>query len=363
MENKSKFGILSDLAKSGIEKVDVNAIKEGAGKAGVMMKQAAGKAGGAIKEEASDLKDKAIKTKDEIEEKITELDRMLEESITEYNDAYTLMNDKGVRLFVERNRAVDVIDNVKNLVNSIANHPKDFDADFEEIESNRKQFRDSCEFADKELQAARTAAGGMGAGMAAGASVAFMAPTAAMWIATTFGTASTGAAISTLSGAAATNAALAWLGGGAVAAGGGGMAAGNALLALAGPVGWTIAGATLLTSIVLFAKKRMKLNKEKNEEIESVKRNIEIIREMDGEIKALLDRTADLRTGVNTLYTSCLISFGSDYQALSDEQKQKLGALVNNTLTLSATLEENIAPVEIEIKSEGEESESDEIIE
>lgn len=363
MENKSKFGILSDLAKSGIEKVDVNAIKEGAGKAGVMMKQAAGKAGGAIKEEASDLKDKAIQTKDEIEEKITELDRMLEESITEYNDAYTLMNDKGVRLFVERNRAVDVIDNVKNLVNSIANHPRDFDADFEEIESNRKQFRDSCEFADKELQAARTAAGGMGVGMAAGASVAFMAPTAAMWIATTFGTASTGAAISTLSGAAATNAALAWLGGGAVAAGGSGMAAGNALLALAGPVGWTIAGATLLTSIVLFAKKRMKLNKEKNEEIESVKRNIEMIREMDGEIKALLDRTADLRTGVNILYTSCLISFGSDYQALSDEQKQELGALVNNTLTLSATLEENIAPVEIETEPEGEESESDEIIE
>ena len=103
-------------------------------------------------------------------------------AILEYNDAYTLMNDKGVRLFVERNRAVDVIDNVKNLVNSIANHPKDFDADFEEIESNRKQFRDSCEFADKELQAARTAAGGMGAGMAAGASVAFMAPTAAMWM-------------------------------------------------------------------------------------------------------------------------------------------------------------------------------------
>lgn len=363
METKTKFGKLTDLAKAGIEKVDVGAIKENAGKAGDIMKQAAGKAGAAIKEEASDLKDKAIQTKDDIEEKITELDRMLEESITEYNDAYTLMNDKGVRLFVERNRAVDSIDNVKNLVNSIANHPKDFDADFEVIESNRKQFRDSCEFADKELQAARTAAGGMGAGMAAGASVAFMAPTAAMWIATTFGTASTGAAISTLSGAAATNAALAWLGGGAVAAGGGGMAAGNALLALAGPVGWTIAGATLLTSIVLFAKKRMKLNKEKNEEIESVKRNIEIIREMDGEIKALLDRTADIRTGLNTLYTSCLSSFGSDYQALSDEQKQELGALVNNTLTLSATLEENVAPVEIEIKPEGEESESDEIIE
>ena len=144
---------------------------------------------------------------------------MLEESINEYNDIYTLMNDKGVRLFVERNRAVDSIDNVKNLINSIANHPKEFDAEFEEIENSRKKFKDTCEFADKELKAARQVAGGMGAGMAAGASVAFMAPTAAMWIATTFGTASTGAAISTLSGAAATNAALAWLGGGALAAG------------------------------------------------------------------------------------------------------------------------------------------------
>ncbi len=108
------------------------------------------------------------------------------------------------------------------------------------------------------MAAARAAAGGAGAGLAAGASVAFMGPTAAMWVATTFGTASTGAAISTLSGAAATNAALAWLGGGAVSAGGAGIAGGNAFLAMTGPIGWTIAGATLLTSIVLFTKNRAK---------------------------------------------------------------------------------------------------------
>ena len=77
-----------------------------------------------------------------------------------------------------------------------------------------------------------------------------------MGIATTFGVASTGTAISTLSGAAATNAALAWLGGGALAAGGGGMAAGNALLALAGPVGWAIAGVALITSGLLFFKSK-----------------------------------------------------------------------------------------------------------
>ena len=81
-------------------------------------------------------------------------------------------------------------------------------------------------------------------GVTAGAAVVSVAPTVAMWVATTFGTASTGTAISALSGAAATNAALAWLGGGALAVGGGGMAAGNAFLALAGPVGWGIAGAS-----------------------------------------------------------------------------------------------------------------------
>ncbi len=331
MAGRSQFEKIKDLAKAGIDSIDMDAIKESAEKAGE-----------AIKSSASELKDKAIQTKDEITEKLTELDRMLEEAINEYNDSYTLMNDKGVRLFVERNRAVDSIENVKNLVNSIANRPKEFDSEFEIIENSRKKFKDTCEFADKELRAARQTAGGVGAGVAAGASVAFMAPTAAMWIATTFGTASTGAAISTLSGAAATNAALAWLGGGALAAGGGGMASGSALLALAGPIGWSIAGATLLTSIVLFDKKRTKLNKEKNEEIEKVKKNTEIVREMDAKIGDILNRTIDIRTKLNNSYTACIPDFGGDYLSFTDDKKQTLGTLVNNTLTLSVMLDENI---------------------
>ncbi len=61
-------------------------------------------------------------------------------------------------------------------------------------------------------------------------------------------------AISALNGAAAINAALAWLGGGALAVGGGGMAAGEAFLALAGPVGWAIAGVSLVVSGLFFWK-------------------------------------------------------------------------------------------------------------
>ena len=300
-------------------------------------------AGEFLADKAGDLKDTALDVKDDINDKLTELDRMLEQCVTDYNDAYTLMNDKGTRLYIERCRAVDVIDNIETLVNSIANHPKEFDADFETIDISRKRFTESCDFAERELQAAREAAGGAGAGLAAGASVAFMAPTAAMWVATTFGTASTGTAISTLSGAAATNAALAWLGGGSLAAGGGGTAAGSALLAMAGPIGWSIAGAALLSSILIFAKKRTKLNKQKNEEIETVKKNTEKVKEIDTSIAKILKETSKIAAGVKKEYKECLGAFGSDYTTLSDEQKNHLGAMVNNTKALSAMFDKTVS--------------------
>lgn len=324
-KDKNPFGGLRLAAQKGLASIDVETLKE-----------KAAEATGALKEKAVEVKDAAIATKDEIAEKLTELDRMLQGVVTEYNDAYTIMNDKGVQLFVERSRAVDTISFVESLVNSIANRPKSFDAEFEEIRINRKKFTDSCEFANLELQEARKVATGAGAGLAAGASVAFMAPTAAMWIATTFGTASTGAAISTLSGAAATNAALAWLGGGALAAGGGGMAGGTAFLALAGPVGWSIAGATLLTSILIFTTKKTKLNKQKNEEIQAIKRNIELVREMDGKIGQILDSTITIRNGLNDTLKTAFPMCGADYLSLDDGQKQLLGALINNTKVLAA---------------------------
>ena len=327
MSEKINFQALKNKAMKNAPSIDVGAIKEKAVKAGDI-----------IGDKAMGIKDSAVSVKEDITEKITELDRMLEGAITEYNDAFTLMNDKGVQLFMERNRATDTIALVETLVNSIANRPKSFDKEFDEIRLNRNNFKSACEFGERELQAARNAVSGAGAGLAAGASVAFMAPSAAMWVATTFGTASTGTAISTLSGIAAQNAALAWLGGGALTTGGGGIAAGNALLAMSGPIGWSIAGATLLTSILLFTKKRTNLNKKKNEEIESVKKNTIQVKEVDAELKELLDETIAMRDGVNDSFTGSLEMYGKDYTLFSDEQKKNLGTLVNNTKALSALL-------------------------
>lgn len=306
------------------------------------MRKAFSDSGKLIGQKADELKKTAEKTRDDISEKITKLDRELEQAITRYNDAYTLMNDRGIQLFVERNREMDLIANIEDLVNSIANRPKSFDSDFEEIRSNREMFDGAQHFADRELQEARKAAGSAGAGLAAGASVAVMGPTAAMWIATTFGTASTGAAISTLSGAAAANAAVAWLGGGAVAAGGGGMAAGNALLALAGPVGWTIAGATLLTSIVIYSRKQMQLNKEKAEEIQRVYQNRENVMEIDGKLQEILSSSREMRERLVQEYRNALKLYGRDYSAFDEEDKKNLGSMVNITRALSGLMTKTV---------------------
>ena len=296
----------------------------------------------AIKDKAEDIKETATDIKENIEEKITELDRMLEQAVTDYNDAFTIMNDNGYQLYLERSKAVDTLSFAENLINSMTNSPKEFASDFEEINTQRKQFKDACDFAERQLEDSRAAAAGSGAGLAAGASVAFMAPTAAMWVATTFGTASTGAAISTLSGAAATNAALAWLGGGAVASGGGGMVAGNALLALAGPVGLGIAGATLLSSIVLYSTKRRKLNKEKNEEIESIKKNTASVKKMNAEIEDILNATRSIREGLNSSYTDALHFYKCDFRSLTSDEQHQLQAFVNNSKALAKLFERNV---------------------
>ena len=81
-----------------------------------------------------------------------------------------------------------------------------------------------------------------------------------------------------------------------------------------------------------------KLNKEKNEEIESVKRNTVLIKEMDADIGQILRETIDIRTGLNGSYMLCLELFGKDYNSFSEEQKKRLGAMVNYTKALSALL-------------------------
>lgn len=134
------------------------------------------------------------------------------------------------------------------------------------------------------------------AGTVTGTAIATMGPSALIAIATTFGTASTGAAISTLSGAAATSAALAWLGGGALAVGGAGVSGGAATLSLLGPVGWTIAGIAVLGGVATMAKKNKEIAEKAqkttlkiNRTIKKMDKAINTISELSSEITELSD--------------------------------------------------------------------------
>ena len=283
-------------------------------------------------ERAGDLKDT---TRETVERLAARRPDPYEDAVAEYNVAYTTMNDAGLALLRQRERSADLIEHVEALVNSIANTPKSFDAAIGRIDVDRAEFLDVEEFARRDLEAARRSAAGGGAGFAAGAAVASVAPSAAMWVATTFGAASTGTAISALSGAAATNAALAWLGGG-------GTAMGGAILALSGPVGWGVAGAAILTSVALFAWKKGETREEKQEALTAVKRNTARVEELAARVDGLLRRCEELRSQLTTSYREAMRSFGADFSTLPASDQSRLAALVNSTQACAALLGERV---------------------
>ena len=271
------------------------------------------------------------------------LDKELKKASEEYDEMYSYVNEAGEKLLGSREECLLTIDSVEQLVNSIAAHPKEFDKQLKGITIQRKKFKDTLDFGKDQKKALENSVKGSGAGLAAGAAVASMAPSAALWVATTFGTASTGTAISALSGAAASNAALAWLGGGALAAGGSGMAAGQALLALAGPVGWGLAGTSIIASALLFWRKKLKIQENKKKEVERMKNCTERLKELHTKIEAITSQTKDLNDHLCNSLHICASLKNGNYKQFSEEDRLRLGTLVNNTNSLSALLNTTVS--------------------
>lgn len=211
----------------------------------------------------------------------------------------------------------------------IRNVPTEEKLHYEELKKvrlNWKQQAEKIENDYKEAVVKNVGAGAAGAGV--GVAVVAMGPTVAMGVATSFGVASTGTAISALSGAAATNAALAWLGGGALAAGGGGMVAGKALLALAGPIGWAMAGVALLTSGFFIWKSQ--IDKKYLEDLFTLisKRDITSYGLAIVELNERIDRISDECEKLHSANDS-VKTFGLDYYTMSEAQQYALGTYVN----------------------------------
>ena len=265
-----------------------------------------------------------------------------ERAADKYNETYVKMQSEGENLYRIRQKSLDLIEKVESLINSIANSPKDFEVKLDSIREERLKFRKTEEYAREAYDNAVKSGVSMAAGIAGGAAVASMAPSVAMWVATTFGTASTGTAISALHGAVATKAALAWLGGGALTAGGGGIAAGKALLALAGPIGWSIAGVATGASALFITSRNKATAQEAMDQAKEITKAGAYLNETCAKIQALSEETSQIYYPLSSFHAEMGKFVGADYTMLDNEQKKKLGTLVNNALTLTALVNKKI---------------------
>lgn len=269
-------------------------------------------------------------------------------AVERYNKANAEMKNSCERLYSERENALTGISKVEVLFNTIANTPKEFDKQLGEIKNQVLQFHETKEFARKAYKEAVKSGINVVAGAAAATAVATTAPTIAMSIATTFGHAATGTAISSLSGAAAQKAAIAWIGRKSLGIAthgvihGAGMASGQAFLALAGPVGWSISAVATTVSLVSLNSKNKKVAQEAMEEAKDIMQTREVLRETTAKIDHLQNEVSSLYSKLKERLEWLSDLEGIDYTTLSVDEKYELGTILNNTNSLAALLNQTI---------------------
>lgn len=268
-----------------------------------------------------------------------------EKTFADYNASYGIMGKSCELLYEIRGKSVELIKLVQEVVNSIANTPKQFDTELGKIGKELTKFKETEQYAKEAYDASLKAGVNIVGGTTAGIGIASMAPTALMSIATTFGTASTGTAISALSGAAAQKAAMAWIGrtfAGFAVKEGAGMAAGQAFLALAGPIGWGITAASTGISLISLTNKNKDVAEKAVKEAKEIAKAREALDETTEKINALKAKTDQLFDDMNREKSKIMSFMNLDYLSLREEDKLFLGTLVNHTLSLSQLLNETI---------------------
>lgn len=266
-----------------------------------------------------------------------------ERVLDQYKEKYTETINRTTVLHNYKESAVSILKIVEEYYNSLANVPIDITKKISEIILRRKEFEKEVKDLKIESKKAENISGGIaGAGVATGAGIAAFGPSAAMAVATTFGTASTGTAIASLSGAAATNAALAWIGGGALTAGGGGMVAGEAFLAMAGPVGWFIGGVALLGGGLLANSKNKEIAEKAENQTKQMKKEIDYLNRVKTKVNAEINAIYPLNTGVISIVNRFIRKENHDYNIFSDEEKMDFMCLINSALALSERIKVKI---------------------
>lgn len=265
--------------------------------------------------------------------------------LKEYNDIYKEMIRICNELYLQRTSVIELISFIEKVLNSIANSPKEFDVRMGKIEVELQSFKETEDYAKQTYQKVEKAQKELLSGVATGVSIATMAPSALMSLATTFGTASTGTAISALSGAAAQKAAVAWVGrtfAGVAVKSGAGMLAGQAFLALAGPVGWGITAATASFSILKLVETNKKVAEQAMEETKEIVKATNLLKKTNEKIVSLLRMTRKTYYDMLKQRGTIRKYMNADFMELQEDERMFLATLVNNTLSLAALLNKSV---------------------
>ena len=263
----------------------------------------------------------------------------------EYSELYSVVISEATDLYNIRKDSVKRIKKMERYVTKLKNCPQYILSEAEKAvkdteEMNRAIIEEASRKKLDEDKSEQSNKGKIigGVGASAGAATAVLGPSAAMAIATTFGTAGTGVAIGSLSGVAATNAALAWLGGGTLAAGGAGIAGGSTVLALLGPIGWGLAGVTVIGGTLLSANANKKRIAELKVLHQTFEENIAILRASRNKLEVLINYTSKLRLKIDI---SPFNNVESNYKSL-DYPRELLQGLASDSILLSKVIQERI---------------------
>ncbi|MDE7245369.1 MAG: hypothetical protein K2O18_15540 [Oscillospiraceae bacterium] len=271
-----------------------------------------------------------------------------EQAVERYNSSYESMLNHCSELHSKRERAIVEIKTVQTVINTIAHTPKEFETQMGKVNQELLKFKNTQEYAAESMKAELKSGASIASGVAMGGAIASLGPTAAMSIATTFGTAATGTAIRTLYGAAAQKAAVAWIGrvtGGIATKGvitGAGMASGNAFLALAGPIGWGLSAGMTGVSLLSMSNKNKKISDEAVAEAKKIMVARNNLDETSEKIQTLTQKTQRLLLELTDQARRIERYKNADYRSLRHEEQQLLGTVVNNTLTLSCLVNQTV---------------------
>lgn len=261
-------------------------------------------------------------------------------AVEKYNGVIETVRAEGELLYQTRKRTIELILSIEDFVNNTTYTRQEFAPNLERINVEYSKFRQTEDYAASEVEKVLgILSKNVAVVVAGGRAIADSAPNAVMWVATTFGKASTRTAISELSGAAQKKAALAWLGGGAKAVGGGGISAGQARLALAGPIlgvsVFATAGSILLIRSFFGNKK---IAKQFHEDVNAMKIAGEILTETCAKISHIRAETEEMLSQVSGQYHRLEPLKNRNDAELSKDDQLELGILVYRTLALTEML-------------------------